>query len=527
MKAALYARFSTDRQSENSLPDQFRVCERLAGQHGFEVVARFQDAAISGGTVQRPGYQSLLTGARNGHFDVIVAEDTSRLWRNMAEQSPRLAELRDIGIAVVTHDLDTRQESSAILGAVTGAMADHYRAEIGRRTRRGLEGRARQQKLTGGRAYGYRQVDGRRIVDEDQATVVREIFERYAGGESALSIAADLNKRRIPSPGAAWKRELRRRGGWVASCIVGDPNRGVGIVNNDLYRGLVIWNRSRWVRAATDGKRRRRVINPRSQWVEHADESIRIVPEALWKAVKRRQAEQTTRVGSRISAGLSKSQALRTGRQPRYLFSGMLKCGLCGSTYTLADARTYQCASYVNGRACTNAKRVKRTEVETKLLAGIKEDLLNPTVIAELVRRIRAALRSRPKFDHVKRLDSLRAEVTRLADAIAQGLLSRAVAERLREAEAELAHIEAEAARPDVDVAALLPGLPEFCRRLVAEIEKNAERDPVGARQAIRSVIPEQIILRPENGRLVAEIGIVPVQLTGTDAGMYGSGGRI
>src|SRR5450631_2648717 len=146
MKAALYARYSTQMQSVASIADQFRLCERLAERHGFIVVAKFSDAAISGGTTQRPGYQDMLSAARQHDFEAIIAEDTSRLWRNLAEQSPRLAELSDLGIAVVTHDLDTRHESAEIMGAVGGAMASAYRKEIDRRTRRGLEGLARDGK---------------------------------------------------------------------------------------------------------------------------------------------------------------------------------------------------------------------------------------------------------------------------------------------------------------------------------------------------------------------------------------------
>ena len=149
-KAAAYARYSTNKQSESSLEDQLRICERLAKQHGFEVVARFTDAAISGGTANRPGYQAMLEAARRNEIDAIIAEDTSRLWRLLAEQAPRLAELSDLGIEVITHDLDTRLESASILGAINGAMSEHYRKEIGRRTRRGLEGLARNRKPTGG-----------------------------------------------------------------------------------------------------------------------------------------------------------------------------------------------------------------------------------------------------------------------------------------------------------------------------------------------------------------------------------------
>src|SRR5882724_7169851 len=64
VKAAIYARFSTEKQSEASIEDQFRVCERIAEREGFNVVARFSDAAISGGTSARIGYQSLLKAAR-------------------------------------------------------------------------------------------------------------------------------------------------------------------------------------------------------------------------------------------------------------------------------------------------------------------------------------------------------------------------------------------------------------------------------------------------------------------------------
>ena len=205
MRAVIYSRFSTEKQRDESIEDQNRLCERLAEGHGFQVVAHFSDKAISAGTAQRPGYQDLLRAARRHEFDVIVAEDTSRLWRNMAEQAPRLAELSDLGIAVVTHDLDTRQESAEILGAVTGAMSAQYRREIGRRTRRGLEGRARAGKSAGGRAYGYLPPalsgTGRTEVVPEQAEIVRWIFERYATGWSPLRIAADLNARGVPSPG--------------------------------------------------------------------------------------------------------------------------------------------------------------------------------------------------------------------------------------------------------------------------------------------------------------------------------------
>jgi site-specific DNA recombinase len=518
MRAALYARFSTDKQA--SIDDQLRVCRRIAQQHGLEVVATFEDAAISGGTAKRPGYQALLAAARRHDVEVIVAEDASRLWRNMAEQSPRLAELRDIGVHVVTADLDTRTEAAEWMGAILGTAAQAYRSEIGRRTRRGLEGRAIKAMPTGGKAYGYRTEDGRRIVVPEQAAVVREIFERYANGESAHAIAIDLNARRVPSPGEAWTRATRRRGGWHPSAISGDRKRGVGIVNNDLYRGLVVWNRCRWLRLATDSRQRRVVQNPESEWVRHADESLRIVSDALWDAVKRRQQTQFERVGARVAAGMAKSAAKSTGRVGRHIFSGLLKCSECGSSLTLAGNERYACAGYVNGRVCSNGVYVRKDRLEAALLHDIREGLSDPAIVAEIERRVRQALRSRRPDDGSARIAKLEREVEHMVGAISQGLLSPALRQRLQDAEGELERLRT-APKP-ATVETLLPKLPEMIRRRAREIEKLAAVEPVRARAALRQALETDLItIRPsEEGRgVIAEFGLAPVgAATGTSS---------
>ncbi len=91
MRAATYARYSTSGQREQSVEDQQRVCDALAERHGFTVVARFSDKAISGGTTARPGYQAMLAAARRGEFDAIVAEDArayGATWPSRPHGSP-------------------------------------------------------------------------------------------------------------------------------------------------------------------------------------------------------------------------------------------------------------------------------------------------------------------------------------------------------------------------------------------------------------------------------------------------------
>jgi site-specific DNA recombinase len=517
MRAALYARYSTEKQSAASIPDQLRLCQRLAERHEFTVVAKFSDAAISGGTASRPGYQDMLSAARRHEFDAIIAEDTSRLWRNLSEQSPRLAELSDLGIAVVTHDLDTRHESAEIMGAVGGAMASAYRKEIGRRVRRGLEGLARLQKPTGGRAYGYiaatDSASGQREINSEHAPIVRWIFDQYASGWSARRIAEDLNARKVPSPGSTWNREERRRGGWMCSAIAGDPKRGIGILNNDVYRGVVIWNRARWIRSAADSGKRKQVMNPRTEWIEHKDESLRIVSDALWQRVKGRQQIQAQAIGRRVKRGLAIGAASKTGPGPRYLFSTLLECGVCGANFVVVDKYRWGCSSHKHGgkSACPNDLRLKRDLIEDGLLEGVRNALLSPAALEEFRRRIvkRLADQNRQKTPDPKRIAELEAQIGNLVDAIAGGALksSPALSARLEAAESELALLRKQAApRELAKLDRVIPRLDDAFRELVADLPNAIKRDVDRARATVRRYTGNTIRVE-SNGKTVRFLG--------------------
>lgn len=521
MKTAIYARYSTDKQSESSIEDQLRECRRLAERHDFIVTAQYADRAVSGGTARRPEYQRMLSDARAGRFDVIVAEDTSRLWRNLAEQAPRLAELQDLGIHVVTHDLDTRTESAGLLSAVNGAMSAQYRAEIARRTRRGLEGLAHAKRSTGGKAYGYISAtdsdSGEREVNPAQAPVVVRIFEMYADGLSPRAIAEQLNAEGVPSPGAFWNRVSRRKAGWAMSAIAGDPKKGTGILNNQLYCGRVIWNRFKWIRSASDSSKRKRVQNPESEWIVYEDARLRIVPQDLWDRVKARQQAQSETIGERIRQGLPAESARHTGRSPKYLFSTLLKCSVCGTNYSLRGKTHYACGRHLDGRACSQTIGVKRSEIEPGLLAGIKRELLSDDAVQAAIEAAHRVLResaTRPAIDE-GRIKQLRAEIDNLTDAIACGALrsSRSLADRLARAEKELTRLEAAAAHPTTEATAMIPRLADEYRGWVSELEavlspkgmelgQTTPRDISRARAQLRRRLGGAIVVRETDSEI-------------------------
>ena len=435
MKAAHYARYSTDKQRDASIDDQFRECDRVSRAAGFEVVARFEDKGVSGGTADRPGYQALLSAARRKEFNVIVAEDISRLRRNRAEFGPRSAEFEDLGVHCVTAvGDDTRRDGWGLVIQIKQAVAEHARREASYRTRRGLEGKAIKGETAGGRAYGYipasqsptHQVE----VIEAEAAVVRRIFELYAEGRSPRAIAEHLNSENIPSPGAAWKRidvgiHAKRRGKWVASAINGDPKRGYGILNNERYIGQLNWGRLQWKRGAANSKKRTAIVADAALLVNREVSRLRIVTNELWQRVKARQSSQ--------SIGTSGVRASRAGKPATSLLSGLLLCEQCGTRFIASDQHSYQCATRTYGglSACSNQVRVKRERAEAAIIDYISNKLLSPEAIAAAKNVYQQVRREelRKSVETAKEPEKLRAEETKIREMQKAGTLSPDIAQ--------------------------------------------------------------------------------------------------
>lgn len=518
MRAAIYARFSTDQQDYSSIQDQFRVCEERAQREGWEVVSRFEDAGISGAAIgNRPGFNAMVRAAAGAQFDVLLVMELSRLSRSIADLNKAIDRLvyRDVRIIGVSNGYDSERKGHKLQAGLEGIMGEAFREMISDKTYTALHGRAQRGQATGGKCYGYTHtVSGTadapvysREINEDEAAIVREMFESYADGKSPRAIAEELNRRGVPSPGAKWKRSIKRKHGWVCSAIAGDQRRGVGILNNQTYVGRSIWNRMDWVKDPDTG-RRRWVMRPQSEWITQEKPELRIIPDELWNRVKGRQGVQTDRIGQRVAAGMAQASAKSTGRGPKYLFSSLLQCGCCGANFTIVGRDAYGCASQVNGgsSACSNTLRVKRSLVESKLLAGIKEDLLKPEIIEEVGRRVRRIIAEQKNTSAAVqdpvRISELKAEIENLTEAIASGLLrsSPALAERLARTESELARMTAavadNATKAD-KVALLLPRLPERYKRMVSNLEEVALRDVERARASIRRIVGDKITLRP------------------------------
>jgi site-specific DNA recombinase len=259
MRAAIYARFSTELQRKESIDDQLRACERLATAEGFTVVSKFFDAGVSGGTTERAGYQSLLAAARSGRFDIILTEDLSRLWRSRSEFGARSAELEDLNVHLVTCvGDDTRRDGYGLVLGIKSAIAEHQRREISYRTRRGMEGLAAAGKSTGGRCFGFG--------SSAEADTVRWMFSERAKGVELRVLRNRLTAAGTPAPrGPLWSYNAVKR-----------------ILANPRYAGKAIWGATQRRTRAQDGRRGRPVMSPGGPLVVR--EGPALVTASVWVA---------------------------------------------------------------------------------------------------------------------------------------------------------------------------------------------------------------------------------------------------
>lgn len=493
MRALIYARYSTTLQSGASIDDQVRICRERATREGWDVAGVFSDAAISGGVRDRPGLNQLLEAIAAG--DVVLAESIDRLSRDLEDMASIFKRVKFAGARIVTlSDGDV----GILHTGLKGTMAQLFREDLADKTRRGQTGRVLAGFNPGGCAYGYRRVarfddrgepiHGLREIVPDEAAVVQRIFAEFVDGRSPREIAKRLNADGVPSPSG---------GKWSAASINGDRVRGNGILQNDLYRGVLVFNRT--VRTYDPETRRKRIrVRPAEQWTVRPAPELRIVDDRLWEAVSARRA--------RFDGTRAEQQ-----RRPKRLLSGLVECGCCGGRYIVIGAEKWGCGNRRQRGDCSNGRTIQTHILEGRVLAGLQEQLLAPDVVAGVLREYHLAGAARQvegekeRRRAERRLEAARQKVERLLRAVTDGG-SEFV--EIRDALAR-ARTEVEAATQAIadagasSVIALHPGIAEEYRRNVADLRSllngPEEESRLAARQ-VRALI-DRVVVSPVEGR--------------------------
>lgn len=200
MNVVIYARFSSHTQTEQSIEGQLKVCYDFAKANNYTVVGEYIDRAISGTSDNRPEFQRMIADSERHTFEGVLVYQLDRFSRNRYDSAINKAKLKKNGVRVISARENIADDASGILiEGVLESMAEYYSAELAQKIHRGMEINAKKCLSNGSNpGLGFKVAEDRTFyVDEDEAIIVREIFERYAKGETVTEIINDLNTRQI------------------------------------------------------------------------------------------------------------------------------------------------------------------------------------------------------------------------------------------------------------------------------------------------------------------------------------------
>ena len=279
--------------------------------------------------------------------------------------------------------------------------------------------------------------------------------------------------------------------------------RRTGILNNEMYVGKLIWNRLRYVKDPETGKRNSR-INPENEWVIHDVHDLRIVSDDLWKAAKRRQRNVKKNTRPDLD-----DRPFWDRRRPRYLFSGLMRCGTCGGGFSKISNNLFGCSTARNKGTCDNRLHIRRDILEATIVDGLKSRLMDPALFKEFAEEFYREVNRLRSLEAAK-LDGDRSELARIEDqlkrivaAISDGASARALKDELARLEVRQDELMAKLRDASTPAPLIHPNMANLYRQKVADLHLALEHQSTKAEafEIIRSLVDE-IVLTPENGKL-------------------------
>ncbi|MCC7408108.1 MAG: recombinase family protein [Phycisphaeraceae bacterium] len=484
VRCAIYTRKSHEEgldQEFNSLDAQRLSAEAYIESQRHEgwklIRKRYDDAAYSGGTLDRPALKSLLDDIQAGHIDCVVVYKVDRLSRSLLDFA-KLISLFDehsVSFVSVTQQFNTTTSMGRLTLNILLSFAQFEREIIGERIRDKKLATARQGKYGGsGPILGLDVVDRKYVVNREEARLVRDIFDRFEKLESCRKVAVALN-----AEGLRTKRRKTTRSGKLRGDRPWTQRSVYEVLINRRYMGQIVHK----------GK-------------AYPGEHEAIVP-----------SEQFERVQVQLSA--NKTYTHKHQVKHFVLLRRMIRCGHCGSrvqpTWTRKNAsrqyRYYACTRRVKeGYGQCPLPNLPAGQIETAVVDQLRALLRHPDVIARTYREISKSGTTGPDPATLARLDELRRRREQTQKSI------RAV---LNVADQDDGFMADELKRLNGE----LRSLDKSSRDLEAQAARGAPVDLDRVGEALRAIDPIWDVLIPEEQRRIAQLLIeeITVSTSGID----------
>ena len=418
-KAVVYARYSCDSQSEQSIDGQLHVCRDYAQSHDILIVDSYIDRAMSGTNDMRPAFQRMLLDSAKKQWEIVLVYKLDRFSRNKYEATIHKHTLKENGVKLVSamEDIPDTPEG-IILESLLEGMNQYYSAELRQKVIRGLKENWRKGLATGGRpVFGYDIVDKRYVINEYEAEIVREAFQMYANGYIVRTIADTFKERGY----------RKKNGEYISDLYL------FRILHNKCYIGLV-----------------------ERQGIEYDNLFPRIISDELWEAVSAITEE-------------NKHAPSRKKEKFGFILSGKLICGECkhrmigvsGTSKTGDTHHYYACHTRNHRIRKCEAKPIKKQIIEDLVLQHTIALLNTPETIHKIAETA-VRLHQKGKTDKTalnileKNLAKKKKGADNIVKAIEMGMNSDITRKRLQELDAEITalefEIDKEKARLQIDI---------------------------------------------------------------------------
>ena len=397
----IYARYSSDNQTEQSIEGQLRVCNEYARTHDMLVIRTYIDRAMTGTNDTRPDFRNMIADSAKRDFDCVLVYKFDRFSRNKYETAIHKKTLKDNGVKVVSATEYIPDTPEAIIfEGMLEAMAQYYSEELSQKVRRGMNETRLKGNYTGGfLIYGYKVENHKILIDEEKAEVVRYIYDQYAQGVYVKDIIAHLTVKGIFNRGKKFAR-----------------NTVYNILKNEKYSGIY----------------------------RHNDEVFdniypQIVPTEIYEIVRKKI--ETNKYGKRSVKVV-------------YLLRNKLKCGYCGSPISAEcgtakngeKIRYYKCLGRKHQNGCKKSQ-VRKEILEKYVLDNVIEQLSKPEIQNYIADRLMAIQERKIKENSAlnaltKEIRQTENAVNNIMEAIEQGGTSATAMKRLRELETKLEDLQ-------------------------------------------------------------------------------------
>ena len=409
-KAVIYARYSSDSQTEQSIEGQLRVCKEYAKNNDILIVDTYIDRAMTGTNDMRPDFQRMLKDSAKQQWEIVLVYKLDRFSRDKYETTIHKHTLKENGVKLVSamENIPDSPEG-IILESLLEGMNQYYSAELSQKINRGLKESWMKGQTTGGPpVFGYDVIDKKCVINEYESGIIREAFTKYAQGYKATAIVNEFKE-----------KGYRRKNGKPI-----EDKYLYSLLHDKRYTGVV-----------------------EHQGVVYDNIFPRIISDELWNAV----------------SAINDENKIAPSRKKEifdFILSGKLICGDCkhrmigisGTSKTGAIHYYYACQSKQRRKMKCTTKPIQKQFLEDMVINTTAEMLKSVSAIHKMaesiynVHKIETADNTALKLLERKQKDTLKAQYN-MIKAIEQGIITEATKNRLTELEKELTSLEFEIAK--------------------------------------------------------------------------------